>query len=223
MSTIKILLISATELEIAPLIQNGAEIISDNTFSKRINNTLVTFLITGIGIHSMTYTLTNHLANNSYSFIILAGIAGSYSKKYKIGDIVNVSNERFSDLGQISDNGFDTLFDMGLQDKNQFPFSDGKMENYTLINNSVVNQLPKVKANTIQTIRSKKAQLKNSNAEIESMEGAAFFFVCMMEKQAFIQIRAISNYVGEMDKSKWNIPLAVSNLSITIMSLIKEI
>ena len=39
---------------------------------------------------------------------------------------------------------------------------------------------------------------------IESMEGAALHYVCLMEKIPFLQIRSISNYIGERDKKKWN-------------------
>jgi futalosine hydrolase len=51
------------------------------------------------------------------------------------------------------------------------------------------------------------------STDIESMEGAAFFFVCLKEGIPFVQIRAISNYVEPRDKSKWDIPLAIKNLN----------
>jgi futalosine hydrolase len=47
---------------------------------------------------------------------------------------------------------------------------------------------------------------------VESMEGAAFFYVSILEKVPFIELRSISNEVGERDRSKWNIPLALDSL-----------
>jgi len=55
------------------------------------------------------------------------------------------------------------------------------------------------------------------------MEGAAFFYVCLQEKAPFIQIRSISNYVGEQDKSKWEISLAVKNLNNVLLDILAEL
>jgi futalosine hydrolase len=55
------------------------------------------------------------------------------------------------------------------------------------------------------------------------MEGAAIFYVCLMENIPFAEIRSISNYAGEMDKSKWNIPLAIKILCETVEKVMEEI
>jgi futalosine hydrolase len=44
-----------------------------------------------------------------------------------------------------------------------------------------------------------------------------------MENIPFLQLRTISNYVEVRDKSKWNIPLAVTNLNNTLLALLQEI
>jgi futalosine hydrolase len=51
------------------------------------------------------------------------------------------------------------------------------------------------------------------NPDIETMEGAAFFFVCSMEKIPFIALRAISNMVEPRNRENWDIPLALQNLT----------
>jgi len=218
-----ILLVSATRLEIQAIIDNNTLEISDDLISTSINNQSIEILITGVGIHAMTYSLTRLLSSKSYKFIILAGISGSFSELIPIGSMVNVMSESFSDLGVNSDNGFQTLFDMGLANPNQWPFSNGIMDNYTLINNKVVENIKIVKGSTIQSIQATKENNTAINLDVESMEGAAFFYCCMMQKLPFIQIRSISNYVGERDKSRWNIPLAVDNLNNTIVDILKEI
>ncbi len=223
MDTNPILLVSATRLEIQAIIDNNTLEISDDLISTSINNQSIEILITGVGIHAMTYSLTRLLSSKSYKFIILAGISGSFSELIPIGSMVNVMSESFSDLGVNSDNGFQTLFDMGLANPNQWPFSNGIMDNYTLINNKVVENIKIVKGSTIQSIQATKENNTAINLDVESMEGAAFFYCCMMQKLPFIQIRSISNYVGERDKSRWNIPLAVDNLNNTIVDILKEI
>ncbi|MCK5847075.1 MAG: hypothetical protein KAG84_06535 [Bacteroidales bacterium] len=222
MDTNTILLVSATKLEIKPLISETNKI-TDNLFASTINGLPIEILITGVGIHAMMYSLTKLLSSKKYKFIILAGISGSFSTEITLGTVVNVMSDRFSDFGANSINGFISVFDMGLANANEWPYSNGILENYTLINNKVVENILTVKGSTVQSIKTNTQNNIAQNIEVESMEGAAFFYCCMMEKQAFIQIRSISNYVGEQDKNKWDIPLAVSNLNNTLKDILQEI
>jgi nucleoside phosphorylase len=50
------------------------------------------------------------------------------------------------------------------------------------------------------------------------MEGAALFALAQAEGVRCGEIRAISNYVGE-ERSEWDIPLALDNLTDTIINL----
>jgi futalosine hydrolase len=59
--------------------------------------------------------------------------------------------------------------------------------------------------------------------DIETMESAAFFYVCLQEKIPFLALRAISNKVEPRDKSKWNIPLAMQNLSNVLKNVFYNI
>jgi futalosine hydrolase len=54
------------------------------------------------------------------------------------------------------------------------------------------------------------------------MEGAAFHYVCLQEEIPFIQLRSVSNYVGERNKSKWQIKKAVENLNKELLNLIGQ-
>ena len=54
------------------------------------------------------------------------------------------------------------------------------------------------------------------------MEGAALHYVCLQEKVPFIQLRAISNYVGERDKSKWKMQEAITNLHNELLKLLNQ-
>ena len=65
--------------------------------------------------------------------------------------------------------------------------------------------------------------IKKFNPEIETMESAAIFDFCTKESIPFIVIRAISNSVGERDKSKWHISLAVRNLWLTLYNFLNSL
>jgi futalosine hydrolase len=51
------------------------------------------------------------------------------------------------------------------------------------------------------------------NPDIESMEGATFFYICRREKIPFLALRAISNIVEIRNRSNWDIKLALLNLA----------
>jgi len=56
----------------------------------------------------------------------------------------------------------------------------------------------------------------------ESMEGAALHYVCLMENVPFVQIRGISNYIGERNKQKWDMMNSIVNLNETLIKIINN-
>ena len=204
-----LLVVSATEAEIKPFLQS-------NNFSD--------ILITGVGIPFSIFHLTNKLAQKKYDLVIQAGIAGSFNQRFKMASVVMVEQDIFGDIG-IDENGeFSTLFDLGFANKNDFPFKEG-----WLINENkyfIKSALPVVKAITVNKIIDNKKQLDllsaKFNADIESMEGAAFHYVCLQQKINFLQLRSISNMVGERDKIKWKMKESISNLNMELKKLIQN-
>jgi futalosine hydrolase len=55
------------------------------------------------------------------------------------------------------------------------------------------------------------------------MEGAAFHYVCLLERINFLQLRAISNRVGERDKSKWKLKESIENLNKELLNIIENL
>ena len=56
----------------------------------------------------------------------------------------------------------------------------------------------------------------------ESMEGAALHYVCLIENIPFVQIRSISNYIGERNKKKWDMMDSIANLNDTLIKTINN-
>ena len=63
---------------------------------------------------------------------------------------------------------------------------------------------------------------KKFNPVIESMEGAALYYVCLKEKIPFIQIRAVSNYIAERNKKNWNMKESIENLNKELITIINN-
>ncbi len=211
----KILIVSATEKEISPTLNKIKSFNRDDL--------LVDVLVTGIGAVFTTYLLTRKLSEKEYDLIINAGIAGSFNPDLNIGDTVYVQSDQFADLGFEDKDKFYTVFEKGFIPKDQFPFKNALLENPYEFN----FDLKKVSAITVNITHGCKKSIdlfKNKfNADIETMEGAAFFYVCLNEGVKFLQIRTISNYVEERNEANWNIPLAIKNLNNKLIEIINEI
>jgi futalosine hydrolase len=205
--TMNVLLVAATEFEIESFIKKKKQ---------------VDILVTGVGIPATVFHLTKKLIAKNYDLAIQAGIAGTFSEKFNLAEVALVKEDCFGDIG-IEENGeLHSLFDNGFLQKNEFPFSEER-----LINSSKIleeNPLPKAKAVTINKISDDTFQNKMMHekfrADIETMEGAAFHYVCLQQKINFLQLRSISNRVGERDKSKWKLKTSIDNLNQELIKII---
>jgi futalosine hydrolase len=216
----KIALVAATWQEIAPV----QEYLTERLYLK--NHHQFSFWVTGVGMVQTTYQLTRKMADEKPDLAIQAGIAGSFHPLFAPGDVVTVKEEIIGDLGVQEDRDWKDIFDLKLADPHLFPFIDRRLvnPNIQLLQKINVPQVTAVSVNEITTGEQRIQQLiRHYSPVTESMEGAAFHFVCLQEGIPFIQIRSISNRIGERDKSKWQINLAIENLQNTLLQLINKI
>ena len=225
MKRIKYLIVCPTSLEAGYLSKEAIRVSKEVELYSLPHFNQTDLLISGIGINKTTYSLTKALNIKKYDFVIHIGIAGSYDNQLVLGSVVNIQSEAYGDMGIESQKGFTSLFDLNLINKNEFPFTDGKLINKTFIPQffAAYPSLNGVTVNSLSTIeKTNKKRKELFNAQIESMEGAAVFFTCMMEKIDFMEIRAISNYVGERDKNYWKIEEAIKNLNKVVSEFLKQ-
>jgi futalosine hydrolase len=172
----------------------------------------------GVGVLSTTYSLTQIIQLEKPDYIIQAGIAGAFEGVPSLGEVVIVEDDRLGDLGVMESTGWKTTADLGFAND-----ADLKLVNpYTDRLNFL--QLPKVHAVTVNQITTSEQQARmytnKFSAQIETMEGAALHYVCKQLSIPFIQIRAISNKVGERDKSKWLLAESIRNLNETLQKYV---
>lgn len=216
----KILIISATREETEPfysVLENKKQI-NEKLFSGQYKGKRIDILVAGIGIVPTIYNLTKHLLSDSYDLLINAGIAGCSDSAIKNGETVEVVSEEFADFGVVSEGKFISASDYSfIKDNSAF-------KGNTLINPVRSNaSLPKVKARTIHTIDYEKRNLSlNTDAVIETMEGAAFFYVCLYEKILFFEFRSVSNRTGDPDKKNWQITEAIVSLNSFLKQFISD-
>lgn len=206
----QILLVSATANEIELFI---------NTYPN------VDILVTGVGVPATLYRLQHQLYKEEYDFVVQAGIAGAFSDELLPGQTVLVKQDAFGDLGTEANGFFTPCTHSGLINGHGFPYADGWLMNMAGIPKQTM--LKTVKGVTVNKVTDdivQKQQLVAAfNPQIETMEGAALHYVCLQEEIPFVQIRSISNYVGERDKGKWKIKEAFDNLNTELVTLINQL
>lgn len=211
----KIVIVAATGFEVAPLLQFLQKYNTGQPFHFQFNNKEIKVLITGAGITFTAFALGKFYATNKVDWAINMGIAGSFRKDWELGKVVNVIEDRFGDFGvELADGNFSSIFELDWMDKDQFPFENGVLKNKLSL-----PDLHTARDLTVNKVHGSEATIKKLNThefDIESMEGAAFFYASFLEKIPCYQIRSISNYVENRNKSNWEIGLAIENLN-TIM------
>lgn len=190
-------------------------------------NLSLSLLVTGAGMVPTTYFLSKELLANRYDLVINIGIAGCFHSEIKPGTVFQVVEDCFAWWGSEDANSFQPIFNLGLLDPNSFPFTNGTLLNTLMTSGKVINRLRTAKSITVNTVHGKETSIKKAinqyAPDLETMEGAAFFYVCMMQKTACIQLRSVSNLVERRNKKAWDIPRALKNLAETTEAFLKEL
>jgi futalosine hydrolase len=212
-----LLLVSATDIEIS----ETTAWLNNRTIG--LNALKPKLLISGIGQLQTAYSLQNKIRFERPDLVIQAGVGGA-STKEEMGKVFVIGSEEIADLGVLEKAGFSNIFDMGLDYPDRFPFSAGKLKNpYKFLLDWV--GLPVLDGITVNEIKSADFAgfQRNRSPVVESMEGAALHYVCLMEQIPFLQIRSVSNMLGDRDKSRWKFKEARESLHKTLVILIQKL
>lgn len=212
-----LLLVAATAKEISPFLNQYR----NERLPKSMH--MIDVLISGIGLTATVYSLMKQFAIKRPEFVIQAGVAGCFEKKISLGSVVAVKQDTIADESVVELKKLRTLFDLKLVPQNQFPFKKGWLNNPYPVTLKQTH-LKKVTGISVNQISTSKEMIrfykKEFHPAVESMEGAALHFVCLMEKIPFLQIRSVSNYIGERNKKKWNMDDSIKNLNKELIRII---
>lgn len=209
----KVLIVAATESEADALRKIPGVVKGDNCYW--FGNMEIDLLVTGVGSTSTSWAMMKWFSSNAKpELAINIGIAGSYSDDIEVGEVVVPVSDCFADSGVETEDGFITLSEAGMGD----PFvSGGKIASDNFYIPVLTKMLRPVVAVTVNTVTGSRDTIRRIsgkfNPGIETMEGATFFYICLREKIPFVALRSVSNRVEPRNMKKWDIPLAVSNLS----------
>lgn len=224
----RLLIVSATSLEIKPLLNElgKGRVMKHHVTRYRYKQFQVDILITGVGMVPTAVFTSIVLGRYLYDAVINAGICGCFNHDIPIGQVLNITTDCLPETGAEDGEHFLSLIDLKLLDQDEFPLSGGKLVNDSVFESSLINGLHVSSGVTVNTVHGNtqniEAFLQRHNADVESMEGAAFMYSCKLHKVRYLQVRSVSNYIEDRDVSKWNIPLAVQNLNHFLLVLLEE-
>ncbi|MBK0380241.1 futalosine hydrolase [Mucilaginibacter segetis] len=179
-----------------------------------------TLIITGVGMVAAAFAIGHEHAKNHYDLAINLGIAGSFDRNIALGEVVEITSDTLAELGAQDDSSFLTINELGFGES-VFKASKKLADIVDGI------ELRKATAITVNTVHGNELSIKKIierlNPNMESMEGAAFFYACHQAKLPCIQIRAVSNYVEKRNRDTWQIGLAVKNLNTFALQLLHRL
>lgn len=191
-------------------------------------------MVTGPGVFNAAHALTVYLETTSPALIFHTGIAGVFKPSgCSIGDIAIATRECYIHTGVQSDSlkndplPFDLIEADPLTRKGIYEFKQDSVEQYHKIlsqtfikNKALVTTGPFITVSSITSSFTHANQLYQAFSPVmEAMEGAACAHIASRYDVPMIEARSASNFVGERDKSKWDIDLAVKQLGLACASI----
>jgi futalosine hydrolase len=201
----EILLVCAVSAEANLLRSRVSNLISrgrEEHFFRASNK--VRLLTTGIGMVNAARQVSLAIARQRPDCALQFGVAGSFDPAVSLESLVQVRHDTFAELGADSPQGFLPLREIG------FPaFQLNQQPVYNQMDNPhpSLAGLSEVRGITVHTVSGSTPLIEEMRSrwqpQTESMEGAAFFQVCLEEEVPFHQVRAISNWVEPRNRAAW--------------------
>ncbi len=201
----KLIVVAATELEI-PLVRSGSR-----------GAHTVDVLVTGVGMVATAARCARTLAQGRYDLALNFGVCGAFDSSLAPGTVVHVASDRLSELGVEDGDRFLQLHEIGLA-------NDGVIVNSAPPANLVLNDLPRVSGITVNTVHGRDNSIAEVVArfdpQVESMEGAAFAYACMLSAVPYAQVRAVSNTIERRNRGAWKLDLAIERLNRVALQIL---
>jgi futalosine hydrolase len=221
-----ILVVAATDAEIAPFVaglRDAADAGSRvKTYSRAGHG--VDVLTTGVGMVATAAWCSRTLTQVRYDLALNLGVCGSFDRALAPGAVVHVASDRIAELGAEDDDAFLTIQELKLLGENEFPFHGGRLVNATPPANVALGRLPAVDGITVNTVhgheRSIAAVARRFSPQVESMEGAAFMYSCLVHGLPFAQVRAVSNVVEKRNRGAWTLADAIGHLGEAALGIL---
>jgi len=202
-------------------------------FSGLLHGRRIVLAASGVGKTNAAHAATLLMERFRPEMIVNFGVGGAYpGADAGVCDIAVADVEIYGDEGVVTREGFMDMRDMGmalLQARSSSGLSAGRRRR-RLFNRipiqpvlvrkacSLLKRLsfsprrgPFVTVSSVTGTAARAAELQGRyGAVCENMEGASVAHVCVLHGMPFLEVRGMSNMVGERDKRRWRLEAAAS-------------
>jgi len=202
--------------------RTGLTIITGKVHHKKYD-----LVITGPGVFNSAHALSVYLEHSSPALILQTGIAGIFRQTGgNIGDIAIATQEHYIHTGIKTDClendplPFDLIAADPLTRKGIYLFEQDRVDKaHEILSRFFMSKKIKIIKGPFITVSSITSSFNQADRlystffpVMEAMEGAACAHIAKLYDIPMIEVRSGSNFVGERDKSKWDIELAAKQL-----------
>ncbi len=156
----------------------------------------------GVGPIEAAAGTARALATRPYRAVINAGIAGGFRERCRVGDAVAVELEHYAELGLEDGSAFPLPGGLALarqvagDEALLAPFREGRIA--ARVGSGVTSA-------TVTSTDARAAELaQRFGADVESMEGFAVLRAASLAGVAAVELRGVSNLVGDRATNQWD-------------------
>ena len=166
------------------------------------------------------------LSGTSYDLAVNLGVCGSFDRSLAPGAVVHVASDCIAELGAEDGDRFLTVQELQLLGEDDFPFAGGLLVNRQPPAISSLSALPAVAGITVNRVHGREesiaAVVERFNPQVESMEGAAFMYACLIHGVSFAQVRAVSNVVERRNRVAWRLREAIDGVCRAAFEIVER-
>lgn len=222
----KILLLAASEAEIAPTLAYLEKEWEKKSFLEYTKEGTSVFpLISGNGSFFAGLALSRFPSIDKIDYVVNPGLGAGVSRTLDLGKTYLITEECFGDIGlEEGDGSFKDLHDMTWYDKNKFPFLKGKLFPKTLLNPTF---LPKCSSITVNKIPGTTPNIENFikkyHQDMMTLDGAGTMYTCRILDIDLIQYRVVSRYVEPYQIKFQKLSEYIGNLHIRTRDILESL
>jgi futalosine hydrolase len=154
------------------------------------------------------------------ALLLVAGIAGGFAGRARVGDAVLADAIVHADLGADSPGGFLPISELGFGADRALP-DPGLVALAAARTGAVVG--PVLTVSTVTGTDARAAELAARYDPVaEAMEGAGGWAAAEAHGVPILELRAVSNPVGRRDRAAWDLPTALKTLGAAVADLLRE-
>ena len=183
-------------------------------------------LVTGVGMVATAAHLARTLATRAPDLVLNVGVCGTFDRALTPGTVVNVVTDGLSELGVQDGPAFIPADVVGLVAPDEAPYTAGRLVNPFHFTIPALTALPRVDGITVNTVHGDAASIAavvaRCQPQIESMEGEAFMYACLLAGVRFAQIRSVSNVVERRNRDAWQLEEALHSLGRVTRAIVEQ-